>query len=190
MSSSPPCMFTSRACAFSMMMRPLASCHLACTGTITGKRLPRRCSVFFGGGVTSSSTRAVPQPKGTRLPLLEDAQTLNPGSNRHHVDTPAAVVRGRPVAADAAEKADPVHDLKILSARMEKDRSGTTAVWLVDIDNKSKAFSYSKIQYETTYVGPDNAALLVNKGTIPFNLAPGEEENAQIRDVLSPSGTA
>jgi len=29
-----------------------------------------------------------------------------------------------------------VHDLKILSARMEKDRAGTTAVWLVDVSNK------------------------------------------------------
>ena len=98
-----------------------------------------------------------------------------------------------PVAAAApasAGKADPVHDLKILNARMEKDRSGTTAVWLVDIDNKSKTYSYSSIEYETTYVGADNAALLVNKGTIPFNLAPGEERNSQIRDVLYPAGTA
>lgn len=93
-------------------------------------------------------------------------------------------------APAAAGKADPVHDLKILNARMEKDRSGTTAVWLVDIDNKSKTYSYSSIEYETTYVGADNAALLVNKGTIPFNLAPGEERNSQIRDVLYPAGTA
>jgi hypothetical protein len=94
------------------------------------------------------------------------------------------------VAPAEAGKADAVHDLKILSARMEKDRTGTTAVWLVDISNKSKAYTYSNIQYETTYVGPDNSALLVNKGTVPFNLAPGEEQNAQIRDVLYPAGTA
>jgi hypothetical protein len=30
----------------------------------------------------------------------------------------------------------------------------------------------------------------VNKGTIPFNLAPGQEQNTQIRDVLYPAGTA
>ncbi|HEY3627659.1 MAG TPA: hypothetical protein VGL00_15315 [Terracidiphilus sp.] len=102
----------------------------------------------------------------------------------------AAPVTASAAAPSAAGKADAVHDLKILSARMEKDRTGTTAVWLVDIDNKSKAYSYSSIQYETTYVGPDNAALLVNKGTIPFNLAPGEEQNAQIRDVLYPAGTS
>lgn len=90
----------------------------------------------------------------------------------------------------AAGKADAEHDLKILSARMEKDRTGTTAVWLVDIDNKSRAYTYSSIQYETTYVGANNAALVVNKGTIPFKLAPGEERNAEIRDVLYPEGTA
>ncbi len=100
---------------------------------------------------------------------------------------PATAAAAPPVAA---AKADPVRDLRILSARMEKDRAGTTAVWLVDVNNKSNAYTYSSIQYETTYVGPDNAALLVNKGTIPFNLAPGEERNTQIRDVLYPAGTA
>ena len=103
---------------------------------------------------------------------------------------PAPAVAASAAAPSPAGKADAVHDLKVLSARMEKDRSGTTAVWLVDIDNKSKSYSYSSIQYETTYVGPDNAALLVNKGTIPFNLSPGEERNAQIRDVLYPAGTS
>src|ERR1700757_2951569 len=57
----------------------------------------------------------------------------------------APPVTGATAATAAAGKADPVHDLKILNARMEKDRSGTTAVWLVDIDNKSKTYSYSSI---------------------------------------------
>jgi hypothetical protein len=96
---------------------------------------------------------------------------------------------GKPAGPAVAVTAAPA-DLKIVSARMEKDRTGTTAVWLVDINNRSKAYTYSSIQYETTYVGPDNAALLVNKGTIPLRLAPGEEQNAQIRDVLYPAGTA
>jgi hypothetical protein len=104
--------------------------------------------------------------------------------------TPSSAPQTAAAAAPAAGKADPEHDLKILSARMEKDRTGTTAVWLVDIDNKSKAYTYSVIQYETTYVGANNAALVVNKGTIPFKLAPGEERNAEIRDVLYPEGTA
>jgi hypothetical protein len=102
----------------------------------------------------------------------------------------AAPVTAAAAAPSPAGKADAAHDLKILSARMEKDRAGTTAIWLVDVSNKSKAYTYSSIQYETTYVGPDNAALLVNKGTVPFNLAPGEERNAQVRDVLYPAGTS
>jgi hypothetical protein len=111
--------------------------------------------------------------------------TMSKGGNK-----PAAPVTAAAAAPSAAGKADAVHDLKILSARMEKDRAGTTAVWLVDVANRSKAYTYSSIQYETTYVGPDNAALLVNKGSIPFNLEPGEERNAQIRDVLYPAGTS
>jgi hypothetical protein len=98
----------------------------------------------------------------------------------------AAVV---PAAAPVGQ-ADPVHDLKILSARMEKDPTGTIAMWLVDIDNKSKSYTYSSIQYETTYVGPNNAAVAVNKGTIAISLAPGDERNTEIRDVLYPAGTA
>jgi hypothetical protein len=107
--------------------------------------------------------------------------------NSRQPSAPKTAAAAAPVAAG---KADAEHDLKILSARMEKDRTGTTAVWLVDIDNKSKSYAYSGIQYETTYVGANNAALVVNKGTIPFRLAPGEERNAQIRDVLYPEGTA
>jgi hypothetical protein len=100
----------------------------------------------------------------------------------------APVVSAAAVAA--AGNADAVHDLKVLSARMEKDPSGTTAVWLVDIDNKSKAYTYSSIQYETTYVGADNSALLINKGTIALSIAPGEQKRPQVRDVLYPAGTS
>src|SRR5260370_22123508 len=69
-------------------------------------------------------------------------------------------------AAQAKGPADPVHDLKVLRATMNKDRTGTTAVWLVTIENKPPAYTYSKIQYETSYVGADNNAILINKGTI------------------------
>jgi hypothetical protein len=86
--------------------------------------------------------------------------------------------------------ADPVKDLKIQRATMNKDRNGTTAVWLVTIENKSSVYSYSKIAYETTYVGPDNNAILINKGTIPATLGPGEQNNAEINDALYPAGTS
>jgi hypothetical protein len=85
--------------------------------------------------------------------------------------------------------ADPVHDLRVFTARMQKDRTGTTAVWLVDISNKSKAYTYSGIQYETTYIGSDNRVLTVNKGTMTISLEPGEGKNSEVRDVLYPAGT-
>lgn len=86
--------------------------------------------------------------------------------------------------------ADPVHDLKIQRATMNKDRSGTMAVWLVTIENKSSSYSYSKIEYETTYVGADNKAVLVNKGTLPGSLEPGEQKSSEINDAFYPAGTA
>jgi hypothetical protein len=93
-------------------------------------------------------------------------------------------------AATPVGKADPVHDLKVLNARMEKDPTGTIAMWIVQMDNKSKAYTYSTIEYETTYVGANNAALAVNKGIINVSLAPGDQQTAQVRDILYPIGTS
>jgi len=86
---------------------------------------------------------------------------------------PKTAAAGAPVPAG---KADAEHDLKILSSRMEKDRLGTTAVWLVDINNKSKTYTYSSIQYETTYVGPNNAALVVNRERFRCNWGRARKE--------------
>ena len=98
-----------------------------------------------------------------------------------------------PVASAASGPtgpADPVHDLRVFTARMEKDPSGTTAVWLLDLTNRSNAYTYSNIQYETTYVGGDNQVIAVNKGTLTFSVAPGEEKHSELRDILYPAGTA
>jgi hypothetical protein len=100
--------------------------------------------------------------------------------------TPAAASAGAQIKGDA----DPVRDLKLQRTTMSKDRTGTTAVWLVTIENKSAAYTYSNIQYETTYVGADNNAILINKGTIATTIAPGEEKNSEINDALYPAGTA
>lgn len=99
--------------------------------------------------------------------------------------TPAAAASAAQVKGDA----DPVRDLKIQRATMNKDRTGTMAVWLVTIENKSAVYSYSNIQYETTYVGADNKAVLLNKGTIATTLAPGEQRNSEIKDAFYPAGT-
>jgi len=86
-------------------------------------------------------------------------------------------------------KADPVHDLRVVSAKMDKDFSGTTAMWSVDIKNSSAELTYSNIAYETTYIGAENRVLLVNQGKIPITIGPGDDQSAQFRDTLYPSGT-
>jgi hypothetical protein len=99
---------------------------------------------------------------------------------------PMAAATSAPTQANA----DAVHDLRIVSAKMDKDFTGTTAVWSVDIKNQSSTFTYSDVEYETTYAGADNSVLLQNHGKIPVTLGPGEEETTQVRDALYPSGTA
>ena len=93
-------------------------------------------------------------------------------------------------AAQPKEDADAVRDLKVQRATMDKSQTGTATVWLVTIENKSQTYTYSDIQYETAYIGADDKALLINKGTIATTtLAPGEQKNSQINDVLYPAGT-
>lgn len=102
--------------------------------------------------------------------------------------------RGKQMSAAASaaapkEAADAVRDLKVQRTTMNKDSSGT-AVWIATIENKSAYYSYTNIQYETTYVGSDNNAISVNKGTVAISLAPGEQRNAEIKDAAYPPGTA
>jgi hypothetical protein len=103
-----------------------------------------------------------------------------------------AAVRQTPASAVAAPKgdADPVRDLKIQRTTMDKDRNGTSSVWVVTIENKSAGYGYSKIQYETTYVGADGHLLMTNKGTLPDAFGPGEQKNCTVNDPLYPAGTA
>jgi hypothetical protein len=104
-------------------------------------------------------------------------------------DNPSKQASAASALAVAKGGADAVHDLKIQRATMNKDRNGTMAVWLVTIENKSPAFSYSKIEYETTYVGAGDSVILVNKGTLPGTIAPGERQNSEINDAFYPAGT-
>ena len=95
-----------------------------------------------------------------------------------------------PVAAVPTAPADPVHDLKVVRVTMNKDPLGTTAVWLVTLQNKSAAYTYSNIKYETSYIGPNDKPLAVNQGSMPDTFSPGDEHNSQVRDILYPNGTA
>ncbi|MFI5057617.1 MAG: hypothetical protein ACHQLQ_05480 [Candidatus Acidiferrales bacterium] len=85
--------------------------------------------------------------------------------------------------------ADPLRDLKVQRATMEKDHAGTTAVWSVTIENRSNKYAYSEITYETTYMDAANKPLLVNKGRLPASIGPGEQATPEIRDALYPAGT-
>ncbi len=105
-------------------------------------------------------------------------------------------VKGSEASASAAGsaatgvKGDPVKDLHIVSAKMEKDYTGNLAVWSVDIRNQSQVYTYSNIGYQTNYFGSDNGVLVQNKGNISLSLAPGDEQSTQFRDVLYPDNTA
>jgi hypothetical protein len=98
-----------------------------------------------------------------------------------------------PVAASAAAPtqttAAAVKDLRVVSRKMDKDNAGA-GMWTVELRNLSQVYSYSNIQYETSYVGADSTMLATNHGTIPsLTLDPGESQSAQFREAV-PSGTA
>jgi len=96
----------------------------------------------------------------------------------------------RASAAMDVASADPVKDLKIQRATMQKDNLGTTAVWLITLENKSDKFTYSNITYQTQYIGADNNLILENKGTIPATIVPNGVNSSEIRDAAYPSGVA
>lgn len=102
-------------------------------------------------------------------------------------EAPVPAAASKAAAAKAA--ADPVHDLKVQRATMDKDRMGTTAVWLITIENRSTTYTYSDIKYETTYIGAGEKALLINQGTIAASIDPGEQNKSELRDALYPAGT-
>lgn len=92
--------------------------------------------------------------------------------------------------AGSAVAGDPMKDLRVVSVTMDKDYTGTTAQWLVDVKNDSPTYTYSNIAYQTTYLGAGNNVLLVNHGKLNITVAPGEDQSAQFRDALYPDGTA
>jgi hypothetical protein len=102
----------------------------------------------------------------------------------------SAKQQSAPAAAAPAAPADPTHDLRIVRVTMSKDPMGTTAVWLVTLQNKSAAYTYSNIRYETNYIGANDKPILVNQGSLADSFTPGDQHNSQIRDTLYPNGTA
>jgi hypothetical protein len=91
-------------------------------------------------------------------------------------------------AASAAPvvKGDPVRDLHIISEpTMVKDDTGSAA-WLVDLRNESRTLTYNHIKFHTTYGGTNQSVIAQNDGEMPVTLAPGEEQNVQIKDIQYP----
>jgi hypothetical protein len=87
---------------------------------------------------------------------------------------PVAAETSAPAAKEAAP--DPVRDLQVVRAVMGKDVSGVRVMWSVQLRNKSSAYTYSDVEYEARFLRPDGSVLAVSRGTIPCNLAPGDEE--------------
>lgn len=106
------------------------------------------------------------------------------GGSKTQTAAPAAA------ASSSAAGADPVHDLRIVNVKMDKDPTGTVAVWSVDLRNMSSTYSYKDIAYQTTYLGADNSVITQNTGKLTLSLDPGDEQSTQFRDLLYPSGTA
>jgi hypothetical protein len=93
-------------------------------------------------------------------------------------------------AVAVPSNADAVKDLKIVRATMGKDRDGMTALWSVTLENRSPEYTYRDIRYEASYIGADNAPVLVNQGAISMTIGPGEQRSSEIRDTLYPAATA
>ena len=121
--------------------------------------------------------------------LVAGVIALLAGSRALNNEPAQETVRTSAVAADVS-KADPVKDLKIERATMQRDSIGATAVWSVTLMNKSDKFTYATIGYQTDYIGADNHVLVENKGTISKTLGPNAQDKFEIRDVAYPAGTA
>lgn len=113
-----------------------------------------------------------------------------------YMDTKGGAKKAAPTAASAAAaaaaqaNADPIHDLRRVSIKMDKDPTGTVAVWSVDLRNLSHTYAYKDIAYQTTYIAADNSVIVQNTGKLTLSLDPGDEQTTTFRDVLYPSGTA
>lgn len=110
--------------------------------------------------------------------------------NRGGAKSGGAAPAATPAASVPAGKADALHDLRIIDKKMDKDYTGTVAMWSVDVKNDSQVYTYSNIAYQTTYAGADSTVLATNQGTMKITVGPGEDQTANFRDALYPAGTA
>jgi hypothetical protein len=83
-----------------------------------------------------------------------------------------------PAAAAVAPQgpANPVTDLKIVKAVMGRDPSGLRVMWSVQLKNTSPSYTYSNIQYEATFIGPDGGTTSSSRDTIKDSIGPNDEK--------------
>jgi len=89
---------------------------------------------------------------------------------------PKAPQAAKTVAATTQAAPDPVNDLKIVRAIMGKDPTGVRVKWSVQIQNKSSVYTYSNIEYEARFIGPDGKTRTANRDVIKDSIGPGEEK--------------
>ena len=81
-----------------------------------------------------------------------------------------------PVVAERQSNPDPIHDLRIVHALMGRDPTGIRVKWAVELQNKSAVYTYSDIQYEARFIGPDGKVRTATRDTIKDSFAPGEQK--------------
>jgi hypothetical protein len=89
---------------------------------------------------------------------------------------PKATVAAQTAAATPHAAPNPVADLKIVRAIMGKDPTGVRVMWSVQLQNKSDTYTYSDIQYEARFIGPDGKTRTANRDVIKSSIGPGEEK--------------
>jgi hypothetical protein len=106
----------------------------------------------------------------------------------------ALFLRQAPEETEAApavdlSQADPVNDLKVNRAAMDRDPTGTRAVWTISIQNDSP-YTYTNIKYEATYLDARETVIVTNEGTLPGSVGPRQQKRiADLQDILYPEGT-
>jgi hypothetical protein len=94
-------------------------------------------------------------------------------TSRSHPKTPSPA---KPLVAASQTAPDPIRDLKIVQAKMGKDPTGIRVMWSVQLQNKSPVYTYSDIQYEARFIGPDGKVRTATRDTIKDSVGPGEEK--------------
>ena len=100
--------------------------------------------------------------------------------------TAAATGGGGKPAPDADFKKDLVVD----RPKLGRDQTQTMAVWSFQVENRSRTYGYRNLKYTTTYYDGANNVVRNGSGSIPDEVAPGDQVTvSSINDGLYPLNT-